>query len=334
MGNVFDNYIPSKSLKDFKRDFNYKGSTWSDTDRRGQYESEFSPQKIRASKRIEDAKKAGERSSIRSPFNTETVQYEVGGWFDSYARGLDRDFNSNYRSNYQRPGDESRTSEFSSDRKNDGSTYSKGTRTSYSKGGWFDSYKQNVSKSFNGLYHENFERNDRTLTNPFTSDTNILDRNTQRPDNIHYGVRPISRNDLSGNGGEVVDDNLGSLVNDFDQTIDRTAPSDIYLKVDEAIELAEKLEKSTASKTDQVENLEALIAIFEFMDELINRDILQLEGVRDGDKGNRGQDTGLQTDVEKNAVSQMMIRTNKRSELSQKRQDLNEKLVLKKAFNR
>jgi hypothetical protein len=334
MGSVFDNNIPSKSLKDFKREFKYKGSSWSDTDRRGEFESEFSPQRIRASKRLEDAKKLGERSSIRSPFNSETVQYEVGGWFDSYARGLERDFNDNYRSNYQRPGDNERTSEFSGDPGNSGRTYNKGTRTSYNKGGWFDSYKKNVSKSHIGAYHENYSRNDSKRENSYTKDTDVLKLNTHRPDNIHYGARPISKNEITGDSSEIVDDNLGELVKDFDRTIDRTKPSDIYLKVDEAIELAEKLEASKASKADQVENLEALISVFEFMDELINRDVLNLAAIRDADKGNRGKDTGKQTDVEKNAVSQMMTRTSKRAELTQKRQDLNEQLVLKKTFKR
>ncbi len=201
-----------------------------------------------------------------------------------------------------------------------------------SKDGWFDTYKSDLKKTFNGLYHENFSRDEDAQENEFTKDTDILRLNTHRPDNIHYNVKPISRNELSCNTGEVADDKLGELVKDFDSKIDRTKPSDIYTKVDEAIKLAEKLEASKASKADQVENLQTLISVFDLMDKLIQGDISNLEGVRDGDKRNRGKDTGKQTSAEKSAVDGLMTRTTEKAELKAKRAELNQKLVLKQIF--
>ncbi len=198
---------------------------------------------------------------------------------------------------------------------------------------WFDSYKAGLNKSYNGAYHENYNR-DVNNTNSFTTNTDIMRYNSHRPENIHYNARPISRNELNGSNSPVVNDNLGELVKNFDNEIDRTRPSDIYKKVDAAIELAEKLEKSQASKETQVENLEILIGVFDLMDKLIESDISNLQATRNADKSNRGKNTGLQTSTELNAVDGMMTRTREKAELNSKRAELNEKLVLKKTFSR
>ena len=198
---------------------------------------------------------------------------------------------------------------------------------------WFKSYKAGLTKSYDGAYGENYNR-DVNHTNSFTTNTDIMRYNTHRSENIHYKARPISRNELNGSNSPVVNDNLGELVKNFDNEIDRTRPSDIYKKVDAAIELAEKLEKSKASKETQVDNLEILIGVFDLMDKLIERDISNLQAVRNADKSNRGGNTGLQTSTELNAVDGMMTRTREKAELNTKRAELNEKLVLKKTFNR
>ena len=124
---------------------------------------------------------------------------------------------------------------------------------------WFDKYKSGLTKSGSGGFIENYSRN-KDLTNSFTKPIIDISRySSHRPDNIHYLQKPISRNEISGSSGQVVEDNLGELVSDFDRKIDRTKPSDIYTKVDEAIALAEKLEKSQASKEAQVKIQKSLI---------------------------------------------------------------------------
>lgn len=203
-----------------------------------------------------------------------------------------------------------------------------------SKGGWFDGYKSNLKKTNNGAFFDSYQRDD-TPANNYTKDTDVFKLNDHRPNNIHYNVsRPISKNQISSDSSELVDDKLGRVVQNFDNEIDRTKPSDIYKKVDEAINIAEKLEASTAASADQIDNLEALISVFDLMDQLITQDIANFQSIRNADKGNRGQDTGKQTDIEKNASNNMMSRTTDKSELNSKRQELQTKLVMKRTFRR
>lgn len=277
MTGIFDNSLPSTTLKDFMKNFSYNGFKHSDLDRRGNANNRFTSGPILTPDEIKDASK---------------------------EQNLYRDRFGRYNSK-NKPG------------------------TS-----WFESYKEGLTKSYNGAYRENYSRDENSTNSYSRTNTDIMRYNTHRPENIHYNQRPISRNDISGSNATTVNDNLGELVSNFDREIDRTKPSDIYKKVDAAIELAEKLEKSQASSETQIANLENLIEVFDLMDKLIEGDIANLQATRNADKSNRGKNTGLQTSTELNAVDGMMARTREKAELSSKKAELNEKLVTKKVFNR
>ena len=204
---------------------------------------------------------------------------------------------------------------------------------------WLERYQEeNLKKSYQGRYTENYERYQKySRASEIYSPVDIHKYKSHRPDNIHYNATPLSRNQIdsrSERSNSHSGEELGRLISDFDSSVDRTKPSDIFQKVDQALELADKVEGSNPYDADYVDNLEALIAVFDLMDSMISSDISRLQGIRNGDKGNRGQDTGKQTSKELQAVDTMMSRTNQKAQLNTRRQQLNQELVLKSTFRR
>jgi hypothetical protein len=338
---LFDSNIPKSNVEDFKKNFKYGGKSWSDLDSRGKHDNQISSQKMRASERIEKAKEQGNISGLKRPKMMGRAEYETGGWFDSYQSGLvdsGSDFFGKYSKNKVRQEDLDRENPiFESEITNQRSEHGRG-RVGYKKGSWFDKQKSNMKKSYNGRYHENFERYENlSRAKNIRSPEGLQKYTTHRSGNVHFGAQAVGRHAYTqqeSSANNLNDGELGKLISDFDNEIERTKPHEVFQKVDRAIEIAEQLEASNIDSANYIQNLEALISVFDLMDSIIQNDVIRLEGVRDGDKRNRGKDTGKQTSTELGAVSGLSARATERGDLIKKRGELQQKLTLKKTFNR
>jgi hypothetical protein len=110
MTGIFDNSLPSTTLKDFMKNFSYNGLKRSDLDRRGSFNNRFTSGPILTPDEIKDASK--EQNLYRDRFGRYNSKNKPGtSWFESYKAGLTKSYNGAYRENYSR--DVNRTNPYS-----------------------------------------------------------------------------------------------------------------------------------------------------------------------------------------------------------------------------
>ncbi len=162
--------------------------------------------------------------------------------------------------------------------------------------------------------------------------TSLDDYSEHRPENFRYGdKRPISNQVSTDASG---DELMLSLIDDLSTDVEADLRLNVYKRVDEAIELAEKLEDSKVTLETRKTATKELIKLFKFMDGVITNDINRLRTLRNAEKANRGENTGLQTSKEKDLIQEMSFRTTEKAQLNTKLGNMEADIVSLDVFNR